>query len=137
MTPREDRTQAADRPQARVLVERSTALLTAADLLIDDADPAHHSAAAAVAVIAGIAAADALCATALGRRSRGRDHRSAVDLLRQAVPDDPRLADALGGLLDVKDKAHYGVTLVKHDDALRAVRGAHALLAAALSALRS
>ena len=46
-------------------------------------------------------------------------------------------ADALGGLLDVKDKAHYGVTLVKQDDALRAVRRAHALLAAASAALRS
>lgn len=39
--------------------------------------------AAALAVLAGIAASDAACRAALGRRSRSADHRDAVTLLGQ------------------------------------------------------
>jgi len=40
--------------------------------------PESRSVAAALAVLAGIAASDAACCAALGRRSRGDDHRQAV-----------------------------------------------------------
>ena len=49
--------------------------------------PASRSVSAALAVLSGIASADAACCAALGRRSRGEDHREAVALLRQIVPE--------------------------------------------------
>jgi hypothetical protein len=47
--------------------------------------PESRSVAAALAVLAGIAAADAACCAALGRRSRRDDHRQAAALLREIV----------------------------------------------------
>jgi hypothetical protein len=57
--------------------------------------PASRSVAEALAVLSGIAAADAACCAALGRHSRGEDHREAAALLRQIVraatePPTPR-----------------------------------------------
>jgi hypothetical protein len=46
---------------------------------------------------------------ALGRRSRGEDHREAAVLLDQIVPDGKEAAKALIALIDVKDTAHYGL----------------------------
>lgn len=59
--------------------------------------------AAGLAVLAGIAAADAVCAARLGRIHRGDDHRGAADLLRQAVPDGKTLRPSAGdgGVRDV------------------------------------
>jgi hypothetical protein len=56
--------------------------------------PASRSVAAALAVLSGIAAVDAACCAALGRRSRGEDHREAAALLRQIVPAGNRAAKA-------------------------------------------
>ncbi|MQA35980.1 hypothetical protein [Modestobacter roseus] len=118
-----------------MLLNRADALMVAADVLLEEREHSSaNSAAAAVAVIAGIAAADALCGVTLGRRSRGEDHRQAIELLRQATPDDPGPVAALTRLLDVKDQAHYGTNLVKREDAVAAVRRAHGLIAAAKAA---
>jgi hypothetical protein len=65
-----------------------------------------------VAVLAGIAASDAICGTRLGCLHRGEDHHGAEDLLRKATPDGPKLAVVLGRLLSMKDAAHYGVPVV-------------------------
>jgi hypothetical protein len=51
--------------------------------------------AAGNAVLAGIAASDAICCTRLRRRHRGQDHAGAVTLLRTIHPDGRKLADAL------------------------------------------
>lgn len=137
MSPAERRTRAATPADAKVLVARATALLTAAELLLEDReDPAAQSASAAVSVIAGIAASDALCALALGERSRGQDHRAAVGLLAAAVGADSALLPMLSRLLDVKDQAHYGTRFIRHEDAMRALRQATALTAAAQEATR-
>jgi predicted RNA-binding protein with EMAP domain len=84
--------------------------------------------AAGLAVLAGIAASDAICAARLGEIHRGDDHRGARALLTRATPDGKRLADALAKLLDVKDQAHYGVILVPPRTARSAVRWAQRLL---------
>jgi hypothetical protein len=55
---------------------------------------------------------DAICCARLGRRRRGDNHRSTVDILRQATPDGGKLALTLLRLLDLKDAAHYGVMIV-------------------------
>jgi hypothetical protein len=67
---------------------------------------------AVLAVLAGIAAFDAVCGRRLGRIHRGDDHTGAQDLLRQATQDGSKLAAQLGRLLSLKDAAHYGVQVV-------------------------
>lgn len=96
--------------------------MTAADLVLgDDTDAATPGVAAALAVLAGIAAADAACCARLGQRSRSQDHRAAVQLLRAVVPHGEEMAKDLGRLLAAKDESHYGVALVDRGKARRLV----------------
>jgi len=53
--------------------------------------------AAGNAVLAGIAASDAICCVRLGCRHRGEDHRGATELLKTATVDGDRLAVTLAG----------------------------------------
>jgi len=71
-------------------------------------DPDWASAAASLAVLAGIHASDAACCKSLGRRSRGGDHHDAEELLEQIEPHGRRAATAMRRLIDLKDEAHYG-----------------------------
>ncbi len=87
--------------------------------------------AAALGVLAGIAAADAVCGLSLGKWSRGQDHRQAVDLLRDVALRDTTLPAKLGRLLADKDAAHYSPSLITVDKARTMVRHAAALLAEA------
>jgi hypothetical protein len=80
--------------------------------------------AAGLAVLAGIAGSDAICARALGEIHRGDDHRSASILLKQATPDGKNLAATFLRLIDIKDEAHYGLILVPPRRARDAVRWA-------------
>lgn len=87
--------------------------------------------AAALAVLAGIAASDAICAYRLGQVHRGDDHRAAADLLQQATPDGKNLATTFTRLIDLKDQAHYGITVVPAPTARQAVQWATKLAARA------
>lgn len=80
-----------------------------------------------LAVLAGIAAADAACCAALGRRARGQDHRQAVSLLTDVQPGGAEAARHLERLLNVKDAAHYGVINVTSAELRRALRSAERL----------
>jgi hypothetical protein len=91
--------------------------------------------AAATAVLAGIAAADAATCHRLGIRSRGQDHRQAVDLVKSVVPHGDLLAKDLDRLLDVKDSAQYGVIGVSEADARRTVEWARRMVANAKAVL--
>jgi hypothetical protein len=84
-----------------------------------------------VAVLAGIAAADALCAKRLQLIHRGDDHRAAAELLSQATPDGPKLSATFKRLIDLKDEAHYGLTLIPPNKARTACRWARILVARA------
>jgi len=86
------------------------------------------SVAAGLAVLAGIAAADAICCARLKLRHRGDDHRGAAELLSGATPDGARLASALLRLLDIKDEAHYGVVVVARSKARDAIKRAERLV---------
>ena len=95
---------------ARVRLRTAVAYLEVAELVLDERRHDEYiSVAAGLAVLAGIAAADSICCTRLGRLHRGEDHRGAASLLTEAVPDGKALASRLLRLLDVKDEAHYGV----------------------------
>ncbi len=119
-TPAECRTR---RDQARAFLEVADLVLT------EDRREAHV--AAALAVLAGIAAADAVCGLSLGKWSRGQDHHQAVDLLAEVALRDDTLPSKLRRLLADKDAAHYSSTLITLDKARAMVRQAAALLAEA------
>jgi hypothetical protein len=120
---------------ARVRIDQAHAFLNTAELVatVDD-DLASPGVAAALEVLAGIAACDAACCTALGQRSRGQDHHQATDLLRQVAPDGQTLARDLARLLDIKDGAHY--VYVSSQKATAAIRQARRLVEAADALLR-
>lgn len=86
------------------------------------------SVSASLAVLATIAACDAACCAALGRRSRSQDPKAAVTLLRQVEPGGDEAAARLDRLLDLKDTAHYGVIYVSGKDLRAALRNAKGLV---------
>jgi hypothetical protein len=90
-------------------------------------DAASASVAAGLAVLAGIALADAACCAALGSRARGQDHRQAVSLLTDVQPGGVEAARHLERLLNVKDAAHYGVINVTAAELRGALRSAERL----------
>jgi hypothetical protein len=113
----------ARRDQARAFLEVAELVLT------EDRREAHV--AAALAVLAGIAAADAICGLSLGKWSRGQDHHQAVTLLSDVALRDTTLPTKLRRLLADKDAVHYSSALITVERARTMVRQAAALLAEA------
>lgn len=115
--------------EARVRLRAAQAYLEVADLALDEQGREEFlNVAAGLAVLAGVAASDAICARRLGRIHRGDRHRAASELLRQATPDGAKLASTFLRLIDVKDEAHYGVTAVSARKARDTVRWARQLV---------
>ncbi len=79
-------------------------------------------------VHAGVAAADVICCTRLGKHSTGDNHAAAVSLLASV---DKSAAKQLNVLLDMKARAGYSAMITSAADQKRAGRAAAALLAAA------
>jgi hypothetical protein len=125
--PRAGRTQACSDDQARTRLAHARKFLEFAELAGED-DPEYSGVAAALAVLAGIAAADAACCKALGRRSRGQDHHLAEDLVRDIEPGGTAAANNLRRLLDRKDQAHYGLYNVSGADLQSILRQSRALV---------
>lgn len=137
MTRRGGRTQPCGRAQARTRLDNAHKSLEVAELVAGEEEiPASRSVAAALAVLAGIAAADAACCAALSRRSRGEDHREATALLREIVPGGDRAAKALIELLSLKDTAQYGLIPITRRELTTALRRAKRLLDFADDVLR-
>jgi type IV secretory pathway TrbL component len=108
-----------------------------AELVAGEGDDVEYSSqAAALAVLAGIAASDAACCKALGRRSRGQDHRAAATLVEDVTPGGKQAAKALNRLLSLKDEAHYGLFDVSGQDLKSALRQASDLVEFAEEVLR-
>ena len=88
--------------------------LSAADLVVELGDDADIDAIANVvgslAVLAGIAAADAICGRALGVKSSSESHADAVDLLAKVNGD--KLAPTLRRLLSSKSDTQYSPRLL-------------------------
>ncbi len=96
--------------------------------MANERDASFANVTAGLAVLAGIAASDAICCVRLGHYHRGEDHRGATDLLRTASPDGRELGTRLQRLLGLKDSAHYGVTLITAANASNAVHWARHLV---------
>jgi hypothetical protein len=107
------RTTPATSGSTRVRLLTPQAYLEVADLVLDDKERVEMpGVTAGLAVLAGIAASDAICARRLGAIHRGEDHRGAVAMLQEATPDAKKLANTFLRLVDVKNEAHYGLMLV-------------------------
>jgi hypothetical protein len=86
---------------------------------------AQRKASGACAVLAAIAAADAICCARIGRRSRGQDHREGLALLQLVEPNGSTYARDLEVALATKDLMQYGTNLLspsRHQSLLRATR---------------
>lgn len=101
----------------------------------EEGDEARNVA-AGNAVLAAIAASDAICCVRLGKRPRGQDHREAVNMLQTVRPDGQRHAGDLSTVLAVKDASHYGETFVSAAKFRTTVRAALRLVEAAERILR-
>lgn len=129
---------------ARIRAAHARAYLEVAKLIRGDKpeDLNFSHVAAGNAVLAAIAASDALCCRLLGERSRGQDHRDAVALLEQVRfgtgTDEAQakrardLARALATALDLKDDSHYGTLMVGATELRRLIRAAEVLVSAAV-----
>lgn len=145
MTRPKGRTTGCSKDDARNRFKRAESFMVVADFVLGERvetpeqdDSINLSGvAAALAVLAGIAAADAASCHRLGIRSRGQDHAQAVDLVKQVVPHGDDLARDLDRLLDLKDNAHYGILGVSDDDARKAVEWARRAIDNARAVLRS
>lgn len=91
--------------------------------------------AAGNAVLAAIAASDALTCLRLGRHSRGQGHQEATALLGAVRPDGPRLAKDLATVLGIKDTAHYASSFVSAVTLKSTLRAATRLVEAAEAAI--
>ncbi|MGD0455731.1 MAG: hypothetical protein ABSB69_19265 [Solirubrobacteraceae bacterium] len=131
------RTQPCSSADAATRLRHARKFLEVAELVAEEGDDIEYaSPAAALAVLAGIAASDAACCKALGRRSRTQDHRQAASLLEQVAPGGKPAANTLGRLLNLKDEAHYGLFDVGGQDLKAALRQATSLVDFAGAILR-
>ena len=130
MNPRAKGRVAACTPeQARSRRTQARAFLDVADMVL--AEPATQSethVAAALAVLAAIAATDAICGLRLGQYSRSQDHDQAVALLESVDVGDPSLSAKLRRILASKDAVHYSARLIAKSDAQALVRQAGLLV---------
>ena len=115
------RTQPGEGRGRRIVAEK---YLEVAEL-IDTEDGASINVCVGVAVLAGIAASDAICAAALGERYSGQDHDTAADLLQRV---DPALGKQLRDLVAMKNTSHYGHHLLSAKNRKSALRGATSLV---------
>lgn len=87
MTPRRIRIQPCGEPQARQRLARACSFLEVAELTADENDPSleYGSVAASIAILAGIAAADAVCCQKLGGPRSLRQAKSLVALAKEVI----------------------------------------------------
>lgn len=136
MTPRLRRMT---RAEALTRKQHALAFLTAADLVTDLGDDAGVAAigntVGSLAVLAGIAASDAICGAVLGERAAGESHTEAIALLRRASPDT-NFAAQLRRLIDSKTEVQYSPALITEARAAELLVSARRLVHGAASILR-
>jgi hypothetical protein len=120
--------------QSRVSIARAY-LRTALDHPNEDA--ADRNVVGGNAVLAAIAAADAICCLRLGMRNSSDRHADAIALLETVVPDGKSLARDLQTVLAEKDAVQYGVTLVSESRTKRILRAAEKLVTRADDLVRT
>ncbi len=135
MTRKVGRDEPCDAADARTRLAQAELYLEVAEVVLAEESGEHATVATGNAVLAAIAAADALCCASAGTRYRGADHRRAADHLEQ-VTGDRRLAALLREVVDLKDVGHYGLDNVAASRAKSAVRKAGKLVSVARDRVR-
>ncbi|WP_337062371.1 hypothetical protein [Kineococcus sp. G2] len=135
MSGRPGRTGTCTAVDARTRLRQAQLHLEAAELVQSEELSEAATVATGNAVLAAIAAADAICCASAGVRSRGQDYRQAIALL-QEVTADAALARALREILDLEDAGHHGLSNVSSANCLAALRRAKALVEAAVVRVR-
>lgn len=132
MTPKQHRTRTGDRTAARARRQVAEKYLEIAELLTSD-DGASVNVCIGNAILAGIAAGDAICLASIGERYADQDHNAAAEALRRV---DAELGKALRELVALKAASHYGEKLLSVGDRHVAMRRAAFLVGAALDRTR-
>lgn len=127
MSPKKLVTRPGDRQEARARRQLAQKYLEVADVIASE-DGTAVNVCVGLAVLAGIAAADAVCLIAIGARYSGSDHSAAADLMDTV---DAALGKRLRQLVSLKPGSHYGNTLLTAEDRKTALRAATALVEAA------
>lgn len=135
MSRKTGKTEGCTKSDARNRLAQAEMYIEVAGMVLGELDDASLSVASGNAVLAAIAASDAICCHANGTRWRGQRHSDAVKHL-EAVTADPRLAGLLREVLEDKDAAHYGLNNVQLSRARSAVRKATQLVEAAKARIR-
>lgn len=135
MTPRGPRTRPITRGAITVRAGTARKYLEVGELVVGE-DPAERQVAGGLAVLAAIAAGDAICGVELGEYARGQDHDQAPELLRSVRPDGVELARHLARVLEHKPNAHYGTTYLTAELVESMLRHARALVEAMNARLR-
>lgn len=112
-----------DKAGSRARLSEARLYLSAAELL-DSGAAAENKVAGSNAILAGIAAADAICGLALGERSAGDDHAQAVSLLKKATHPSTKAANSLKRLLVQKTPVQYGADAISATEAADLIRWA-------------
>ncbi len=132
------RTAACGEGDARMRLKAAKSHLEVAELVLADAARDQYAAVAgSLAVLAGIAASDALTCRRLGLVHRGESHMDATMLLEEATPDGKMLASTFRRLLALKDASNYGLAPLSTQKARDAVRWARQLVDRAQSELEA
>ena len=124
MTPKKLTTRQADPGQAKARRVIAAKYLEVAELISSE-DGATLNVCVGLAVLAGIAAGDAICIAAIGERYAGRDHVAAAELLERV---DAGSGKRLRQLVGLKPGSHYGEDLLSDADRKTALRCAAALV---------
>ena len=127
MNARKRTTRKGSREQAKSRRALASKYPEVADL-IESEDGEAINVCVGLAVLAGIAAGDAICLYATGERYSGSDHSGAADLLARV---DAALGKRLHQLVAFKPRSHYGEDLLTTEDRKSALRAARTLVDAA------
>ncbi len=138
MSPRQpSRLQPCSKADASTRLRHARSFLEVARLVAEEGDDLDYSSpSAALAVLSGIAAADAACCKALGRRARDQDHNEAASLVERVTPGGKKAANSLRRLLSLKDEAQYGLFDIGGQQLKAALRQASDLVEFAEGILR-
>jgi hypothetical protein len=112
---------------AKIRVDHARLYLTVAQTVLIAEPGEEATVATGNAVLAAIAAADAICCASAGSRFRGQDHAGAADYLEK-VTGDKKLATTLRDVVNLKDLGHYGLGNVAAARAKSAIRKARQLV---------
>ncbi|MDR1187160.1 MAG: hypothetical protein LBK95_06870 [Bifidobacteriaceae bacterium] len=125
MSPKKRRTSTGGPAEGRRRLTIAQQYLALAEMLEDDPSDGAINTCVGNCVLAGIAAADAVCCARLGERCSGPDHDQAADVLDRV---DQGLGSTLRTLGRLKTKSQYGDDWLTESARKAALRSARALV---------